>query len=62
MNNIMTSAELKDDIKFGLGGIYLFFGEEEYMKQHYLAEIRKTVLGDDEDALFNHKKIALYLI
>ena len=58
MNNIMTSAELKDDIKFGLGGIYLFFGEEEYMKQHYLAEIRKTVLGDDEDALFNHKKIS----
>ena len=35
MNNIMTAAELKDDIKFGLGGIYLFFGEEEYMKQHY---------------------------
>ena len=34
MNNIMTAAELKDDIKFGLGGIYLFFGEEEYMKQH----------------------------
>ena len=58
MNSIMSAAELKDEIKFGLSGIYLFFGEEEYMKQHYLAQIRKSVLGDDDDAIFNHKKIS----
>ncbi len=58
MNRIMTEAELKDEIKFGLGGIYLFFGEEEYMKQHYLGLVRKTLLGDSDDALFLHKKIS----
>lgn len=58
MNNVITSAELKDEIKFGLSGVYLFFGEEEYMKQYYLSEIRKKVLGDGDEALFNHKKIS----
>ena len=58
MDKIITAQELKDEIKFGLNGIYLFFGEEEYMKHHYLAEVRKKVLGDDEDAIFRHKKIS----
>ena len=58
MNKIITATELKDEIKFGLCGGYLFFGEEEYMKHHYLAEIRKKVLGDGDDALFRHKKLS----
>ena len=57
MNKILTAQELKDEIKFGLGGGYLFIGEEEYMKHYYLTEIRKKVLGNDEDGLFRHKKI-----
>ncbi|MBR2473625.1 MAG: DNA polymerase III subunit delta [Clostridia bacterium] len=58
MNNIITAAELKDEIKFGLSGIYLFFGEEEYMKQYYLKEIRKKVLAGGEEAIFRHKKLS----
>ena len=58
MNNILTAQELKDEIKFGLSGTYLFFGEEEYMKHYYLGEIRKKVLGEDGDAIFRHKKIS----
>ena len=48
MNKILTAQELKDEIKFGLGGGYLFIGEEEYMKHHYLAEIRKKVLIEQQ--------------
>ena len=58
MNKILTAQELKDEIKFGLGGGYFFIGEEEYMKHYYLTEIRKKVLGNDEDGLFRHKKIS----
>ena len=58
MNQIINSSDLKDKIKFGLNGIYLFFGDEEYMKQFYLSEIRKNVLGNDEDGIFRHKKIS----
>ena len=58
MNKIITALELKDEIKFGLNGIYLLFGEEEYMKHYYLSEIRKKVLGGDDDAVFRHKKLS----
>lgn len=58
MNQIINSSDLKDKIKFGLSGIYFFFGEEEYMKQFYLSEIRKNILGSDEDGIFRHKKIS----
>ncbi|MBQ9692716.1 MAG: DNA polymerase III subunit delta [Clostridia bacterium] len=58
MNQIINSSDLKDKIKFGLNGIYFFFGEEEYMKQFYLSEIRKSVFGGDEDGIFRHKKIS----
>lgn len=56
--NIINASDYKDKIKFGLSGIYLFFGEEEYMKHYYLAETRKAMLGDDPDAVFRHKKIS----
>ncbi len=58
MNQIITAAELKDEIKFGLKGIYLFFGEEEYMKQYYLSEIRKKLLPSEDEAIFSHKRIS----
>lgn len=58
MNQIINSSDFKDKIKFGLNGIYLFFGDEEYMKQFYLSEVRKNVLGSDEDSIFRHKKIS----
>ena len=57
MNQIINSSDLKDKIKFGLSGTYLFFGEEEYMKYYYLNEVRKNVLPK-EDAFMFHKKIS----
>ena len=35
----------------------LMYGEEEYMKQFYLSEIRKNILGTDDDGIFRHKKM-----
>lgn len=58
MNRIYTSSELSDEIKFGLSGIYLFIGEEEYMKQHYLAQIRKKLIANEDNAMFLHKKLS----
>ena len=44
----MTEAELSTEIKTGtLGGMYFFWGDEDYMKNHRMLEIRKAVLGDD---------------
>jgi DNA polymerase-3 subunit delta len=58
MNRILGANELKDEVKFGLSGIYLFIGEEEYMKQYYLSEIRKKLLPSEEDVMFKHKKLS----
>ena len=53
----MTVKELDDKIKKGLGGVYLFYGEEEYLKRRYLEKVREVLLPDDTDAVFNHVKI-----
>lgn len=53
----MTVKELDDKIKRGLGGVYLFHGEEEYLKRRYLEKVREAILTDETDAVFNHVKI-----
>lgn len=53
----MTVKELDEKIKHGLGGVYVFYGEEEYLKQRYLERVRSAILTDDTDAVFNHVKI-----
>ena len=53
----MTVKELDDKIKRGLGGVYLFYGEEEYLKRRYLEKAREALLTDETDAVFNHVKI-----
>lgn len=58
MNKIITTQELRDRIKTGLSGGYLFFGDEEYLKHHYLLDIRKSVLGEDGDSFFSHRKVS----
>ena len=58
MNNIISSAEFKDRLKSGLSGTYIFFGEEDYMKRHYLLQTRREVLGDGEFGDMRHKKIS----
>ena len=50
--------DLKDfntGLKSGeLGGIYVFAGEEEYLKKYYLGELRSAVLTDEAFAVFNN--------
>lgn len=51
----MTENELAVEIKAkSLRGCYFFYGDEDYMKNHRTAEIRKAVTGDFPDfASFN---------
>ena len=48
----MSIDALKKKIKSGsLGGAYLFYGDEEYLKDHYLSLLRRAVEAAPE---FNH--------
>ena len=50
----MTAAELKNLIKAGtIGGMYLFSGEEDYLKKYYLSEIVNICCPDAAFSLFN---------
>lgn len=50
----MTETELKNEIKKqSLLGAYFFFGEEDYMKNHYADEMKRAVLADESLADFN---------
>lgn len=40
------------------GGVYLFCGEEEYLKRHYLGLLRKKLLGEPENALFDWVRLS----
>lgn len=60
----MTEAELRAEIKAGLGtgglcGGYLLYGDEEYLKRFYLREIRRTVLAACPPGLEDFNRIAL---
>lgn len=48
----MTEKELKDHIKDPSGG-YFFYGDEDYLKEHYLTQIRRAVITDESLADFN---------
>ena len=51
----MDVNELKSRIKSGnLSGVYVFAGEEDYLKKFYLGELRRAVITDESFALFNH--------
>lgn len=49
----MTEKELRRDVR-SPSGVYFLYGEEDYMKNHYAAQIRDAVLSDAELAPFNH--------
>lgn len=53
----MTTTELSKKIKTAPQGVYLFYGEEEYLKRRYLEQLRQRLIGDDPAAAFNHVKI-----
>ncbi len=51
----MEINEFRTRLKSGeLSGWYLFSGEEEYLKKHYLGELYKAVVCDEAFALFNY--------
>lgn len=49
-----TQEKLDSDIKSRLSGAYVFFGDEDYMKEHYLGKIRKKLLTAEGFETFNH--------
>ena len=48
----MTEKELRDSVKDPAGG-YFFWGDEDYLKAHYLSVIRRAVVPDESFAPFN---------
>ena len=48
----MTEKELKDSLKDPTGG-YFFYGDEDYLKEYYLTQIRRAVITDESMADFN---------
>lgn len=51
----MTVNELKAALKRkDYGHLFLFCGEEDYLKHHYLDELRHALIVDDTLAVFNH--------
>ena len=51
----MLQAELKTQLKSGrIAGVYLFCGEEDYLKRYYVGQIRKEILTDPVFDAFNH--------
>lgn len=52
MEEAMTEKELKDSVK-APEGTYFFYGEEDYLKDHYIKQIRRAVITDESLADFN---------
>lgn len=51
----MELNDYKAKLKSGdLSGVYVFAGEEDYLKRYYLGELRKRCVGDEAMAVFNH--------
>lgn len=53
----LSHTELAAQIKKGLAGGYLFFGEEDYLKHHYLCACREALIDDPSLAAFNHIRL-----
>ncbi len=51
-DNGASLAKLKKDLAQGdIGKLYLFYGEETYLRDFYLDKLQKAVIGDDTDNL-----------
>lgn len=54
----ITAKELDKKIKNGfLSGSYLFYGDEPYLKEHYIKKMRATICPDPDFEVFNHVRI-----
>lgn len=54
---LITTSELETKLIAKTAGTYLFFGEEEYLKMHYLNRFREVFAPDSDLAAFNHTVI-----
>lgn len=50
----MTISELDKAIRPSMRGVFLFYGEEEYLKARYREKLRQTLLPEEGLAPFNH--------
>lgn len=51
----MEQNELKKKLSSGKpGGWYIFCGDEDYLKRHYVSQFRSVILTDRDLAAFNH--------
>lgn len=54
---IIKEDAFRKQIKKGLSGGYLFFGDEDYMKVHSVSAARQAICSDETFGLFNDMKI-----
>ena len=57
----MTETELRSVIKSGPRGGFLFWGDEDYLKKHYLAQIREAVMAECPPGLEMLNRLTLTL-
>lgn len=50
---MLSESEFRKLIKPNMSGIYLFFGEEDYLKANTMRNVRKAVISDPSFAVFN---------
>ena len=57
----MTESEFRDLLKQNISGGFLFYGDEDYLKNHYRRELIKSALADCPPDLldFNHIQLTL---
>ena len=56
--DIIKEDVFRKQLKTGLSGGYLFFGEEDYLKSFSLRSAREAILSDETFAVFNDVSIA----
>ena len=45
---MMTEAAFRKEMKTGLAGVYLLYGEEDYLKRFYAGRVHSLTLSDDK--------------
>ena len=54
----MDEKQFKERLRTGaLGGCYFFVGEEEYLKRHYLGELKRAVIHDESLSTLDRKSV-----
>ena len=54
----MNEAQFRQELKSGLSGAYLLYGDEDYLKHFYMGRAESRVAGEGEAAEWNVRKIA----